>query len=240
MAISKTDKKGKLPKAAHIPTLLALMSLGAAEKAVPLTTVELAEKLGKSQQLVSKHLEDLEKEGVVQRYRRGRKMYVRLTEMGSSSLSNLYLSLHKAFAGASQSMLVDGKIFSGLREAAYYVSQEGYRKQFVSKVGFEPYPGTLNLRVEPALAAQIRVELSSARGAIRIEGFTDRQRTFGGATCFRALIQNRISGAVILIDRTIYDKGVLELIAPVNLRRSLRLKDGQTIKVRIFLQNSTP
>ena len=44
-------------------------------------------------------------------------------------------------------MILKGIIFTGLGEGAYYMSLEGYKKQFKKHLNFIPYPGTLNLRM---------------------------------------------------------------------------------------------
>jgi riboflavin kinase len=236
--MTKSTQEGKnLPKPSHIPVIIELISRGAKDGPVPVTTVELAEKIGKSQQLVSKHLAELEREGVIERFRRGRKTYVQLSEEGTERFSNLYDTLHKVFGRKPSFVEILGVVFSGLGEAAYYVSLEGYKKQFVSKLGFEPFPGTLNIRLESTVDREVRRQLSLGDGSVKIDGFRDGKRTFGGALCFRAKINGKLPAAVIILERTIYDENVLELIAPVSIRKSLKLKDGSNVRVRVLLQN---
>ena len=55
---------------------------------------------------------------------------------------------------------VTGVLFSGLGEGAYYIMIKGYRKQFQSKLGFDPFPGTLNLRLDSTVDRKIRRDLS--------------------------------------------------------------------------------
>ncbi len=224
-------------KPSHIPTIVELLAEGAKDKPVALTTIELANKLGKSQQMASKHLDEMEREGLIERTRSGGKTYVRLTEKGVSSASELYSSLHSIFGVEEQLIEVTGTVFSGLGEAAYYVSMNGYKRQFVSKLGFAPYPGTLNLRLTSTPDRKVRRDLAVAKG-IRIEGFQDGKRTYGGAKCFRALAHERIQCAVLVIERTIYDDSVLEIIAPVNIRDTLSLKNGDKIQVKVSLRDS--
>ncbi len=223
----------KLTKTAHIPTIVVLLSEGAKDAPVALSTVELARKLGKSQQIASKHLEELERQGFIERMRSGGKTYVKLTENGVNTASKLYYTLHKVFGREERSLEVSGTIFVGLGEAAYYVSHEEYRKQFISKLGFDPFPGTLNIRLGSSLDRKIRRDLSVAKG-IRIEGFAHGKRTFGGAECFRAILNSKMHCAVLVIDRTSYDDSVLEILAPVNLRKTLNLKEGTRVRVKIL------
>src|SRR5579862_8710961 len=218
-----------LLKASYLPTLLELLELGAKDRPVSITTSELGKKLGKSQQLASKHLEEMEKEGLVERIRSGGKTYVKLTKKGVSSGAALYSSLSRVF-GKEEQLSVVGTVFSGLGEGAYYISMKGYKKQFVSKLGFEPFPGTMNLRLDSPVYRKVRRDLGSMKG-IHIDGFKDGKRTFGGAECFRALLNGKVEGAVLIIERTTHDDTVLEIISPVNLRNHFKLKDGDELNV---------
>ena len=222
------------PAPTHMQTLLELLLMGARDGPVPVTTVELARRIGRSQQAASKHLEMLEEEGLVERYRRGRSTEVRLTAKGVIELVGLYLILRSMLEEPPESYVFTGTVFSGMGEGRYYMSLDGYRRQFAEKLGFEPYPGTLNVRLEsPAQSMQLR-ELTM-RGGIRVKGFTDGVRTYGDVTCYRALVED-VAGAIVVAERTHYDYTVLEVIAPVNLREALGLRDGDSVSVRAFFR----
>ncbi len=219
---------------ALLPTLIELLLMGAREGPVPVTTEELARRIGRSQQAASKHLEALEREGLVERYRRGRATEVKLTPKGVNELVGLYLILRSTLEEPPESYLFTGEVFSGLGEGRYYMSLEGYRRQFAEKLGFEPYPGTLNVRLDsPSQSMQLR-ELV-VRGGIRVKGFSDGVRTYGDVICYRALVED-VAGAVVVAERTHYDYTVLEVIAPVNLREALGLRDGDRVSVRVFFR----
>jgi CTP-dependent riboflavin kinase len=49
------------------------------------------------------------------------------------------------------------------------------------------------------------------------------------------MISNKVKGALIFALRSHYDSSVLEVIAPVNLRKHLSLKDGYKVKVEVNL-----
>ena len=108
------------------------------------------------------------------------------------------------------------------------MSLEGYVKQFIEKLGFKPYPGTLNVRLRREYI-KYRLYLEQLPG-IYIHGFTDKGRTYGGVKCFKANVKN-IESAVLLIERTHHGPDVIEVIAPVRLRDVLGLKDGDTIEI---------
>ncbi len=56
----------------------------------------------------------------------------------------------------------------------------------------------------------------------------------GLVKCYPAVIDNKVKGALITALRSHYDVSVLEIIAPVCLRKQLNLKDGDKVKVEIL------
>ncbi len=122
---------------------------------------------------------------------------------------------------------IHGKVATGLGEGQYYISVEGYKNQFIQKLGFEPYPGTLNLKLAEPLPFT-----RALAGSIRIEGFRDENRTFGECRCYPVKI-NSIRGAIIRPERTSYPTDLVEVIAPVNLRKTLCLSDEDEVEVTL-------
>jgi riboflavin kinase len=135
------------------------------------------------------------------------------------------------------SIIIVGEVFTGLGEGAYYTTREGYRKQFIEQLGFDPYPGTLNLKLTTDYDIKARSELEMYPSLI-ISGFKDELRIFGPVKCFRALINNKIEGAIVSAIRSHYNSSVVEVIAPVYLREKLKLKDGNKVRVEIFIPRS--
>ena len=156
---------------------------------------------------------------------------IQISASGLKYLLSVNQKIQSAFDDNS-STLVTGKVFSGLGEGAYYISLSGYKKQFISKLGYEPYPGTLNLKLSSNLHKQFIENLSNMEGVI-IEGFTDKKRTYGNVICYPSMIDSNIQGSVILIERTHHDSSGVELISPTFLRKKLKLKDGDEVKVNI-------
>jgi riboflavin kinase len=213
-------------------TLYKLIEVGAYPNEIIFTTTELAKLLSSSQQTASRHLIELEKLGLIHRVRLGRRESIKITSGGIKHLNNMFLTLKRAFEMKTAETVFEGVLFSGLGEGAYYVSQPGYKKQFVEKLGFEPYAGTLNLRVRKEDQEEVR--LLEASPFTLIEGFTNGNRSFGPAKCFQTEIADKVEGALIFPVRTHYAGDVVELISPQYLRRLLHLKDGDTVKIRAF------
>ena len=216
-------------------TLYKLAELGAGSRTVKVSTEYLAEKIGASQQTASRHLINLEKTGWIKRTITPEGCLTKITDSGMAELKKLYSNLRLIFEAAyPPSVTLEGILFSGLGEGAYYVTKEGYRKQFMEKLGFDPYPGTLNLKLTTEYDVKTMSELE-AYPAIEIQGFKNESRTFGSVKCYPAIINNKEKGAVVYALRSHYNTSVLEIIAPVFLRGRLKLKDGNKVKVEILI-----
>ena len=218
--------------------LCKLAELGALEKTVKISTKFLADKLSLSQQTVSRHLINLERKGWIKRTATREGSLIRLTELGELQLRAVRSILNSIFEKKKPlSIIIEGTVFSGLGEGAYYVTRKPYREQFIKKLGFDPYPGTLNLKLTSLYDIQLRRELEERLG-IEIPGFKNENRTYGPVKCFHARINGKEKGAVVLALRTHYDKSVIEIIAPHYLRDALKLRDGKKVKLEIFPEHS--
>jgi riboflavin kinase len=212
-------------------TLCKLAELGAYSGELAITTADLARSLNVSQQTASRHLIELQTFGLIRKMRNTRGEAIRVTEKGSEELSRLHLRLKAIFELKSREVVLEGTLFSGIGEGAWYVGQAGYQRQFVQKLGFAPYPGTLNLRLKRDHEDERR--LLETIPHVQIDGFRDGDRTFGPVTCFKARINDAEDGALISAVRTHYASDVIELIAASNLRVKLGLKDGDVVSVCI-------
>ncbi|MDH5782964.1 MAG: DUF120 domain-containing protein [Candidatus Bathyarchaeota archaeon] len=215
-------------------TLFKLAEVGASRRTVKVSTEYLAERIGLSQQTASRHLIQLEKKGWIKRTITPEGCLIRITDSGVVELKKLYSSLQAVFEAAYPlSVTLEGVLFTGIGEGAYYITRDGYRKQFIEKLGFDPYPGTLNLKLTTDYDMKTMTELESYP-AIEIEGFKSETRSFGAVKCYPAVINNKIKGTVVAALRSHYNSSVIEIIAPYYLRGKLKLKDGHKVKVEIF------
>jgi riboflavin kinase len=218
----------------HIYMLLKLAEMGAYRRIAKISTEYLARKLGISQQTASRYLIELERRGWILRNVTPEGSLIKIEEQGNAELQKLYSSLKFLIEKSyPPSVTLEGTVFTGLGEGAYYISKEHYRKQFAEKLGFDPYPGTLNLKISTDYDIKTRMEIE-AYPAIEIKGFKNEDRTFGLVKCYPVIVDNKIKGALITAMRSHYDFSVLEIIAPLCLRKQLNLKDGYKVKVEIL------
>ncbi len=119
-----------------------------------------------------------------------------------------------------------GCIIRGLGEGTYFMSMQHYRDEFKKKLGFNAYPGTLNLKITKKEFESLKNKLN-----IKIGGFKLKNKIFGAVNCCKAKIKN-INGAIIIPELTKH-KNIIEFIAPVHMKSGLKLKDGDKVRVEI-------
>ncbi|MGP8125803.1 MAG: DUF120 domain-containing protein [Nitrososphaerales archaeon] len=218
----------------YLWTLIELYQRGAANRALELSTSELALLLGLSQQGVSKHLL-LEADGLIERKRSGRRTGVLVTRLGADRVLSVYSRLKTAIEGKAGVVDFHGTLFTGLGEGGYYISLAGYRRQFMRLLGFEPFPGTLNLTIGPG-EIELRKQLNFL-DALELTGFSQGGRSYGPAKCFRAKVETKYDAGALVIERTHHGESVLEVISPLDLRKTLSLKDGDQVHVTVYTDN---
>ena len=122
-----------------------------------------------------------------------------------------------------------GKVFSGGGTGSLFVNLPWAKKQFKEKLGFNPYPGTLNLQLSPRTDVK---ELGNATKGIKIKP----PEGFHGGRCFKALVMEKVWGAIVVPDVPGYPPNLLEILAPIHLREALGVKDGMEVKVTVWLE----
>ncbi|MFX0169261.1 MAG: DUF120 domain-containing protein [Candidatus Hodarchaeota archaeon] len=217
-------------------TLLALAQLGAVGNSIRTSTSRLARLLKTSQQTASRRLSTLEKQGWIHRTLNNRGQLIRIKPKGVDKLIQVKSVLEMAMT-KKRSIMLRGRIFTGLGEGAYYVCLEGYRKQFRKKLGFDPYPGTLNIQLLTDSDVN-EFQLLKATIGIEIHGFESGGRSFGPVTCYPATVNEQKTAAILLIERTHHHPNVIEIIAPKNLRQQLGVSDNDIIEVNADLADS--
>ena len=121
-----------------------------------------------------------------------------------------------------------GKVFSGKGEGKKFVSLRWVERQIREKLGFTPYPGTLNIR----LGREGLANKKNLTKAERIE--IEPEKGF----CKGYLIKGKISGldcGIIVPLVPAYPPDVVEVVAAVFLRQRLKLADGSEVAVTVVV-----
>ncbi|HLE46984.1 MAG TPA: DUF120 domain-containing protein [Candidatus Thermoplasmatota archaeon] len=220
-----------MPDAEVVHALKELALLGAMQGFIEVSSGELAKRLSTSQQTASRRLLEMERSGYVRREKGVRRQLLRLTEEGVGALLDEFGAYKRIFEQKAE-LRIKGKVTSGLGEGRYYLDQKGYVDQFVAKLGFRPYPGTLNLEVRGPELNKLRILKASP--AVAIDPFQDKERSFGAVDAWRASVKS-VDCAAILPKRTHHTR-TLEVIARDFLRERLGLKDGDELEVLVQLE----
>jgi len=219
-------------KAYLLQTLKELALLGATKNKIEISSQELAKLLESSQQTASRYLLELDKSTMISREFGIKKQLIQITDNGNNALQKEFFDYQQIFELTDRIQFI-GKVISGLGEGRYYTEQEGYIKQFKEKLGFCPYPGTLNVEIEFIEKNKLRL-LKNHTGII-IDEFKTKDRSFGGVKCFNAKI-NQTNGAIVLPIRSHYSN-ILEFISKDFLRKKLNINDGDEVKIIIYFEN---
>ena len=102
------------------------------------------------------------------------------------------------------------------------------KKQIEEKLGFVPYPGTLDVRIteesvelKKTLAEECRVNILPAAG-------------FHRGKCYKASFKTELTCALIIPEVAGYPENVIEIIGPKNLREKFHLSDGEAVEVKVI------
>jgi len=124
------------------------------------------------------------------------------------------------------SKVIDGTIVEGLGEGSFFMSMEHYKKEIKDKLGFDAYPGTLNIRIN-------KNQLNILNNSIKINGFENEGKKFGGVRCFKAKIED-VEGAIIIPDINKHKKNIIEFISKKHIKSELNVKNGDKIRIELI------
>jgi len=130
-------------------------------------------------------------------------------------------------------MCFAGQVASGLGEGAYFSSLEWLHRQLQAGFGFIPVPGTFNVRIGEADIARF-AELQQHPGF----AIVPPDAAFCAAKCFRAYI-GTLEGVLVVPLMPNCRRDVLEILAPVYLRETLTVNDGDCVEVCIEIPAET-
>jgi riboflavin kinase len=118
--------------------------------------------------------------------------------------------------------ILKGRVVSGTKQGAYFVSK--YRDKLVDLLGFEPFPGTLN--IELPLPPQLPVRSRF------ISSWTEDGVEYGFVSCYPCTIK-RLQCAVVIPDKARHSNRVIEVISPFALKTKFGLKDGDYLELEL-------
>jgi len=204
--------------------LIFLLKRKANLRPLRITTIELGEALGMSQQNASRQLAMIEEAGYIERGKDG----IMLTAKATGELESLFSLLRSAFENVR--IGIGGQLMSGLGEGKYYLSMEGYRKGISEKLGFLPFPGTLNIRIGKDGLWKKKAVLKM--DPIIIPGFKDKDRSYGDLFAYRCKIKGFADDCALIVPlRTHHGEDVIEVVSARSIKKAMKLADGDHVEV---------
>jgi CTP-dependent riboflavin kinase len=129
----------------------------------------------------------------------------------------------------NKNRVLTGKIVSGIKQGAFFTQLDWVQEQCLEKLGFKPYPGTLNLEIANENMAII--EALQAQEGIEL---VPPDSNFCSGFVFPITIEG-ISGAMVAPaeDVRVHGKNIIEIISQLRLKDALGVEDGDWITVTI-------
>jgi riboflavin kinase len=125
---------------------------------------------------------------------------------------------------------IQGRIAKGVRVGANFTQIPWVKKQFLSKLSIDPYPGTLNLEICGQKDLQNFEKLKATQGV----EITPDNPSFCSGKCYSVLIGGKLRGAILLPGVKNYPKNKMELIASQNIKEALSVKTGDCLEVEVL------
>lgn len=197
-------------------------------KPVSTSTNKISKGLGISQQTISRKLREMENLGFIERQVNYKGHVINLTQKSITHLKLISKNIDDILNNRIKS--ISGTVCDGLGEGSYYLSIRQYKKNIKKDLGFDVFPGTLNIKVNKD---EIRPFLSTLE-PVEIKGFKTKERSFGKITCYKAKIRNIIT-AIVVPERNRYED-TLEVISEHKLRKKLNLKTGDKVMIKNIME----
>jgi CTP-dependent riboflavin kinase len=125
-----------------------------------------------------------------------------------------------------------GRLVSGIGRGKHFTRMEWARRQFVDKLGIDPFPGTVNLIVDDdPQSMEVWNHLKETPG-VRIDNPHAGPQDCH-ARCYPVSIDGRIEAAIVFPEVTGYSPVKIEIIAAIEVRDALDIDDGDLLRIEI-------
>lgn len=212
-------------------TLITIAELVGVYKRNSLTTSILGKKLSVSQQTASRVLIELEGKGLIIRAPRNDGIEIELTSIAKKIILDEKNRIEKIYKkNIQEKIMIKGKVVRGMGEGAYHIKV--YKTKLKHILGYEAFDGTLNVK----LLEMDKVKLLASATKLRLEEFSSKDRSFGGVNCHSIILQKtghnkKVSCHLIIPDRTSYGNDIAEIISKHNLRKYLKITEGDEVVI---------
>ena len=132
----------------------------------------------------------------------------------------------------------EGIVTSGLQKAGTFMKKDTYKKQYLEKLGFKPYYGTLNIKLKNDVEINLKKEFNDD---LKIIHGND---TLGDVYFLNAEISTEDSqitkkGAILFPTKTVHKIDTIEFVAPEKLREIMHLNDKSKVTIQLNTNQKT-
>ena len=124
---------------------------------------------------------------------------------------------------------LSARVVSGGGQGAHFTQLPWVREAFLSRLGIDPFPGTLNLKIEDSAKLHRWQELKSQAGI----AIPPPSSGFCRARCYLVVLPGGIKAAIVYPEVPDYPDDQMELIASASLRERLKLQDGDRLDFEV-------
>ena len=128
-----------------------------------------------------------------------------------------------------KNITIIGELATGIGEATGFTQLDWARNAFLSRLGIDAYPGTVNIVLRDDVQRDNWRLVKENPGIVLPPPRPD----WCSSRCFPAVIAGKIDAAIVLPDIDTYPADKIELIAPVNVRETLGIEDGDVVSIEV-------
>ena len=127
-------------------------------------------------------------------------------------------------------MTLTGKIVSGVKQGAFFTQLDWFQSQCRDKLGFEPYPGTLNLEI--SIDDVPIIETLEQEAEI---DFIPPDSEFCSGKAFPVLVEGIRAAIVIPAEEVrVHGKNIIEVISDQRLKDVVNVDDGDCVTLTLI------
>ncbi|HVO85682.1 MAG TPA: DUF120 domain-containing protein [Candidatus Eisenbacteria bacterium] len=127
-----------------------------------------------------------------------------------------------------KTLILKGTVQAGKSEGSEFLKLAWVTEQIKNKLAFAPFPGTLNLRLDENDASKLKKTLIQVEPIEIIP-----EDHFCPGRCYKASINDESMCAILIPEVSGYPSNLVEIVSPDNLRKKLKLADGDKVKIKL-------
>ncbi len=128
-----------------------------------------------------------------------------------------------------EKLTFSGEVVTGVGEAVAFTEISWAKNQFITKLGIDPYPGTLNLILHLPEDLEKWAHLKGQSEYV-VEA---PDPAWCNALCYPVRIADQFPGAIVFPEIPDYPDNKVEIICALPLRETLSLKDGDMLSLEL-------